>query len=245
MVLQTHVTHIYGVTRMCFCCMTLWQLLATCCQRQLFIYMPSTLSLCTLFHTCCSANTASSTLCTVLVVVSEPNVTFTAHLDECASNSDIVYCLRIFLKAYNATACVNLNGTVEETPAAAVLDIASNLLVFEAGGKVVLQILSPTPIYRNALVTGLVKKDGCRDAANALIFINGRCVHMQRYILCAEVLNPLECTQEHSTRDLGLLILNKMWWVTAQTASGWVFSQILCHYTYLILLHNLRIVAFL
>lgn len=108
----------------------------------------------------------------LVVIVSEPNVTFTADLDECASSSDIVYCLRIFLNAYNVTACVNLNGTVEQTPAAAVLGIASNLLVFQEGGKVVLQILSPTPIYRNALVTGLVKKDGCRDTSNGFIYIN-------------------------------------------------------------------------
>ncbi len=130
------------------------------------------------------ANSTSPALCTVVVIVSEPNVTFTADLDECASSSDIVYCLRIFLNAYNVTACVNLNGTVEQTPAAAVLGIASNLLVFQEGGKVVLQILSPTPIYRNALVTGLVKKDGCRDTSNGFIYINGRCVHMQRSLLC-------------------------------------------------------------
>ena len=29
----------------------------------------------------------------------------------------------------------------------------------------------------------------------------------------SEALNPLECTQDHSTRDLGLLILKEMWWV--------------------------------
>ena len=142
--------------------------------------------------------------------MSKPNVTFTANLDECASNSDIVYCLRIFLKAYNATACVNLNGTVEQTPAAAVLDIASNLLVFQEGGKVILQILSPTPIYRNALITGLVKKDGCRDTANGFIYINGRCVHMQRslYVLC--VVTPpqgKELRIESSGINMGNMLL--------------------------------------
>lgn len=140
----------------------------------------------TYHHVLCK-HCPSPTLCAVVIIVSKPNVTFTADLDQCASNSDIVYCLRIFLKAYNATACVNLNGTVEETPAAVELGIASNLLVFEADDKVILQILSPAPIYRNALVTGLVKKDGCRDSANGAIYINGRCVHMQQrslYVLC-------------------------------------------------------------
>lgn len=113
-------------------------------------------------------------MCTVSVLNNPPE-NFTAELGDCASKSDIVYCVRIFLEVYNVTACVNLEGTVEETPTAKVLGIVNNLQVIEAGGKAILQVLSPTAIYRNALVTGLVKKPGCNHLAHAIVVISRKC----------------------------------------------------------------------
>lgn len=114
--------------------------------------------------------------CTVVILSDRP-VEYTPNLDvwKCASKSDIVFCVRIFLRAYNVTACVNLNGTVEETPAAQVLGIADNLQVFETEEEVTVQILSATPIYRYALVTGLVKKPGCRHMGHGIVYLNGKC----------------------------------------------------------------------
>ena len=105
----------------------------------------------------------------------DPPKNFTPNLGNCASKSDIVYCVRIFLEVYNVTACVNLTGTVEETPTAKVLGIVDNLQVIEAGGKAILQILSPTAFYRSALVTGLVKKPGCNHLAHAYIRFSREC----------------------------------------------------------------------
>lgn len=103
-------------------------------------------------------------LCSVSVrtgVLQDNSVTFKAQLPDCASSSDVVYCARLFLESYNVTACVNLGGIVEVTPSAEALNMAGNLNVDVVDGKATLTILSASAIYRNALITGLVKMGDC------------------------------------------------------------------------------------
>ena len=91
----------------------------------------------------------------------DETITFEAQLPDCASNSDIVYCVRLFLVAYNVTACVNLEGTVEVTPAAEALNIVNNLQVIMQNDRATLKIISTKIIYRNAFLTGVVRMGDC------------------------------------------------------------------------------------
>ena len=85
-----------------------------------------------------------------------------------ATKDDVVWCVRLATQLHNVTACINSNGVVSTTPIASLLGMGENI-GFDGTGSLVLQKLEN--FYAYALVTALVRGEGCFDASHHVLFI--------------------------------------------------------------------------
>ena len=93
----------------------------------------------------------------------------------------MVWCVRLATELHNVTACINSTGFVFATPIASLLGMEENI-EFDSTGSLVLRQLEN--FYSYALVSALVRGEGCVDVSHHVLYIkcefisNVRVIHV-------------------------------------------------------------------